>query len=119
MTIRGISHPMAVTRSGKLASIDDAAYLDQLIMLGLSDCESENPFQDLGFPMELLFQSQSSDNLARIEGFVREFFEGLREEGIAQLQELAFSQDQGAVFVQILYLNLFNGQTSSLIQTFV
>jgi len=119
-SIVGVAWPLMPNEHGKFNTVADAAYVDQIIQMSLSDCESANPFQDLGFPVELIFDSATGFNFAKIRMLVEDTFTKLEEFGLAELLTYEMSPVQDNTFiVSISYLNIISGETKNVNQVFV
>lgn len=56
MAKTGLSVPIAVNQAGGALLDEGGDQILKLIMLALTDCESANPFQNLGLPEDIIFR---------------------------------------------------------------
>lgn len=115
--IRGIAAPLRVTRTGKWEEITGDEYLNQLILMSLSDCESQNPFHTgLGIDPGILFDTQGVYNTAAIKWLIEETFTQFESDGLAKLLDYtvgAVDQD-GHLTVGIRYHSFLNGEDGAI-----
>ena len=90
--------------------------LRKIIMLGLSDCDSANPFQDLGLTPDMVFQNQTPELEARIRRRVQDVFRALESQHRARLTDetLAFERLPATqeLVLPIRYLNLETNESA-------
>jgi hypothetical protein len=80
----GIALPISVVKGRlQLASAEDQ--LKKIIFLGLSDCDSANPFQDLGIDTSVVFAIADEDTKARARRRIVTIFKALQAQGRARL----------------------------------
>jgi hypothetical protein len=74
----GIAIPFSADGRGRLALCSGPAQLRKIIIQNLSDCESLNPFQDLGIGAEMVFAINSTKLRQDIKRKINELFKRLQ-----------------------------------------
>ena len=96
--------------SGAVATVSGSAQLQKLIIVRLSDCDSANPFQDLGIGADVIFgiDSEESRNVLRLR--ILEVFKHFEQAGRAKLMGgypvFAFNSSTQELQADIKYINL-------------
>ncbi len=105
--MKGLGVPIRV-EAGGLAVCAGEEQLRNIILLSLSLCESENPFQDLGIGADLVFDNDTEAVRGRIRGRVSSLFRRLEREGRARLVlgYPIFAREDDGLVVQLRYINL-------------
>lgn len=81
--------------------------LKKIIMLSIADCDSGNPYQDLGIDQALVFSLSDEQTKAYARRRIIDAFKRLEAEGRAELNGTPkFTTREGELEVQIKYLNL-------------
>lgn len=105
----GIALPLQVVQ-GRLRLASGEDQLKKIIFLGLSDCDSMNPFQDLGIDTRVIFSINDTDSQARIRRRIQDLFAQLQAQGRAKLAPGAptFSTDAETqdLIADIEYVNM-------------
>jgi hypothetical protein len=105
----GIALPISVVK-GRLQLTDGEDQLKKIIFLGLSDCDSANPFQDLGIDTTVVFSIADEDTKARVRRRIVTVFDNLKAQGRARLASgsPAFSVDSETqeLIAEIEYVNM-------------
>lgn len=79
MAFTGIELPVQVTKSGGVKKVSDGKQLRKLFLMAFSEGSDNNPFQDLGVDMSLIFSMQSTVTPGEIVEIVKDIvklFEG-------------------------------------------
>jgi len=108
MSISGISVPFQGTQTGGLSISSDDEYIRQLIMIALSDCSSDNPFQDIGLGEGHVFQPNTSRTKGQILVRVKKVFDDFELRKLARLNGRPkwLSAVDGEAKLLISYYNL-------------
>lgn len=110
MTLRGLSLPVKPGPDGKAVMINDEdEQLAKIIAIGLSDCTSSNPFQDLGLPQSIIFDIGDDTTRGLVYDYLERFFTRLERQGRAKLTKLApgsVSKTEGETVLAVEYTNL-------------
>lgn len=105
--MKGLGVPIRA-EAGGLAVCAGEEQLRNIIVLSLSLCDSENPFQDLGIGADLVFDNDTASVRGRIRSRVSALFRRLEREGRARLVlgHPIFAREGGELVVQLRYINL-------------
>lgn len=104
----GISLPIRVA-NGRLVKDSGETQLKKIISLALADCESGNPFQELGVDPAVIFSLNREEVRAYAKRRVIEVFKRLQAEGRATILSgyPVFKQEaEGELVCEIKYINL-------------
>ena len=104
----GLKMPVGVTSAGGAALLDEPDELRKLVILAISEGEDDNPFQQLGIDMRIIFAQNdpSAVALARssITAILNKFDERLALDSSVPIQ---FNiEENGELRVQFRYVNL-------------
>jgi hypothetical protein len=109
LMMKGISIPIG-GQGGKLATVSGEDQLRKIIILNLSDCESANPFQDLGIGAQVIFDASSPATQGVIRSRIMQVFKRLERQGRASLAQgyptFSADRDNGQLIAEIRYINL-------------
>jgi len=108
--LRGLEIPVVPGPGGRARMIDDESeQLGKIIALSLSDCDSINPFIDLGISEENVFDMNDESTRARVMEYIERRFDRFRREGRAQLKSVKPSSERnehGESVLNITYIDL-------------
>lgn len=90
----GIKVPLRAI-NGRLEKLGGDAYIEQLIMTGLGDCQSENPFQDIGLGEFMIFGINDDRSTSDIRTRIAQVFALLEADQLAKLERLTFEEEDG------------------------
>jgi hypothetical protein len=102
--------------------VEGEEQLKKIIFLALSDCSSDNPFQDLGMDPDIVFANNDGETQARLNHRIVERFQRFEVEGRAKLAPSypRFSADERSqeLVVDVRYVNLETTSEEELSLTF-
>lgn len=103
----GLSLPIRAI-NGRAAIESGEAQLKKIIMLAIADCDSGNPYQELGIDTLIVFALDDQQVKAFARRRIVDAFKRMEAEGRAQLDGDAptFSSKDGELTCQIKYINL-------------
>ena len=115
MPSSGIKIPFQRNSRGLTATDSGDSYLAGLILVALNDCDSANPFQDLGIG-ENVFSIQDSAARSKIAGRISNVFDEFKRLEMAELSRsgIKFSDQDGETIVNVDYISLESGKPQSL-----
>jgi len=107
--MKGLRIPIQAS-AGRLETVRGEDQLRKVIVLNLSDCESSNPFQDIGIGSAMVFDVDDPTTRARISRNIATLFKRLEREGRARLSQgyPIFTADQVSqeLHCEVRYVNL-------------
>jgi hypothetical protein len=113
----GLSAPFAV-KQGRLIRTTGEEQLRKIILLSLSDCSSDNPFQDLGIGIQAIFNVEGPEVRFSIARRIQGVFKLLQAQGRATLSpnypKFEVNRAQCELVVYIHYINLETATTNEL-----
>lgn len=95
----GLALPFAASGEGGLAVLYGDEYILQLVRTYAADCDSDNPFQDIGIGLEAVFQL-SSDGAwkGQIRRKMQQMFKlYLERTNLAVLKDVSFAKTEDGV----------------------
>lgn len=112
----GLRMPVGVDGTGgaALASRDEQNH--KIIKIALSDCDSENAFQDIGLGNWMIFEIDAPEVQARALNFIRRIFRQFRAEQRYKLLErtIQFNKTtEGELDLEFKYLDIESDQEST------
>lgn len=112
MTV-GLKIPVGPDKQGRAKTVDGVEYTKQTIITSLRNCESRNPFQDLGLGNTMIFDINDETTTTRIVIRIEEIFASLEIQEIAKLGSSSTKQaiefetiKEGELDVIIRYIDL-------------
>lgn len=118
----GLALPFSADGRGRLALVSGNNQLEKIIILNLSDLESENPFQsDLGLGADMVFAVASDKLRAEVNRRIKLLFRRLQLSDRARLEgPVIFTTDDNLqeMTVDIKYINLEEDKPGELGITF-
>lgn len=115
---KGIELPIQIVNGRiKLLSGDD--YIEQLILVALGECDSDNPFQDLGLGEFMIFAINAEAIEGEIRQKVRAIFSSFERDRLAKLpsasaRSIRFEQKGEEKVMYLDYVNLETGERREL-----
>lgn len=109
MAKTGISLPFAADKNGRLVLSSGEVQLSKVILLNLSDCDSRNPFQDLGLGNDFIFGMNDEAIQAELRRRINLLFRRLQlKERARLLQPPVFTvlSETQELDCTIVYLNM-------------
>lgn len=106
---RGLALPILPGPGGKARMVEDEdEQLTKIIMIGLSDCTSGNPFQKIGLPQSVIFDINDDKSRGLVYDYLERFFARLEREGRAKLTQLEPGNvtNEGESVVNVYYYNI-------------
>ena len=82
--MKGLEVPIEA-QNGRLMTVAGEDQLKKILMLNLSNCDSANPFQDLGLDPGIVFRLDDPDTRALIRSQIVTLFKRFEREGRARL----------------------------------
>jgi hypothetical protein len=108
--MRGLSIPIGTDDEGRLKLVtDDDQQLAKIIMLGLCDCTSGNPYQQLGIPLDNIFDINDRGTRSRVQEYLERFFKRLERQGRARLISVEADDsrnEHGEAVLRVRYANI-------------
>src|SRR5262245_2061814 len=103
----GLSLPLRAD-NGRAALSTGEEQLKKVIMLAIADCDSGNPYQDLGIDQAIVFSMNDDQTKAYAKRRIVDAFRRLEVEGRAQLigAPTFTTLEGGSLECQIKYLNI-------------
>lgn len=105
---QGIELPTQVV-DGRLKLLSGNEYIEQLIVTGMGDNTSDNPFLDVGLGESMIFDINDALTDAQIRVLVEGVFDSLEADQLARLSSLTFSSEGGQKKMYVEYENLETG----------
>ena len=105
---RGIRLPVSI-KHGRIALVSGDEYIRQLMVVAFGDCESDNPFEDLGLGEGMIFGVNDSMTEGEIIARIEMIMEDFAENGLASLipsDPPTFEKREGELFMELPYINL-------------
>jgi len=109
----GLAIPVGVNAQGRAKTADRSDFIKQTVLTAIRDCQSRNPFQDLGIDETIIFDINDKITVARIKMRIVEIFSRFEAEALAKLDHgaaerpLHFEQTaEGELDVHIKYVDL-------------
>lgn len=107
--MRGLAVPIS-GQGGRIATVSGEDQLRKIIILNLSDCDSANPFQDLGLGSEIIFDIDSPATQGRIRARIMQVFQRLEQADRARLSPgypiFRSDPDRQELVADVRYVNL-------------
>lgn len=106
---RGLALPVKPGPDGRAMMLEDDDQLDSVIMIGLNDCTSANPFQSLGIPMDNIFDLNDDSVRGRVRDYLERFFKRLQNAGRARLLSVTAESElseQGEAVLVVRYMHM-------------
>jgi len=106
---QGIAFPFRASPRKGVELSEGPEYIRHLVLVALGDCDSDNPYQDLGIGNAVIFRNLSNP---AVQGWVtrkvRDIFRTFEAEELARLHTLDFegSVDDGDLTALITYVDL-------------
>lgn len=122
-TSKGIHVVFQANGKGGLRVVDGDTHIMNLALVALLDCQSANPFQQLGISEGMIFENPDNELFNDLKDSVRDIFERFRISKLAKLQDrpdnLSITQTADGewnmkVFIINLETNKPSGQAFSL-----
>ena len=88
---------------------DESEQLAKIIALALSDCDSSNPFVNIGISEDNVFDMNDDSTRARVMEYVERRFDRFRREGRAKLKSVEPDPERnehGESVLNIVYIDL-------------
>lgn len=108
--LRGLEIPVVPDPAGRARMIDDESeQLAKIIALALSDCDSSNPFVNIGISEDNVFDMNDDSTRARVMEYVERRFDRFRREGRAKLKSVEPDPERnehGESVLNIVYIDL-------------
>lgn len=105
----GLAFPFKVSRSGGIETMTSDELITAYVRIYCSDCESDNPYQDLGIGSDAIFQVSSDASWkAQVRRKVKQAFSlYLEPSNLAKLKSISFSKDtEGEDNVDIIFFSI-------------
>lgn len=105
----GIAVPVSGDGRGRFAFVSGEAQLAKLISVNLSDCDSDNPFQDLGTGRDAIFAVNDDRTRINLRQRINRLFTRLQLQDRARLRQPAVfttNSEEQELDVEIEYINL-------------
>jgi hypothetical protein len=113
----GIALPFG-TVNGRLALITGEEQLQKIILLSLSDCDSANPFQDLGIGMRAIFAIDGPEVRSHLSEEIKKAFTRFEKAGKARLSpgypKFDMNSTTQELVAHVRYINMETATTSEL-----
>lgn len=110
MALRGLAIPVMPGPDGRAMMVEDEdEQLAKIIAVGLSDCTSNNPYQNLGMPNAVVFDLNDDTTRGRVYEYLERFFARLQREGRAKLTSVEVEDepaDSGEMVLVVRYTNI-------------
>ena len=107
--MKGLEVPIEA-QNGRLITVAGEDQLKKILMLNLSNCDSANPFQDLGLDPGIVFRLDDPDTRALIRSQIVALFKRFEREGRARLANgsPSFVSDPATqtLMADVRYINL-------------
>jgi hypothetical protein len=106
---KGIAIPFTV-KGGRLQMLEGNDYVRQLLMTALGNCDSENPFRDLGLGEFMIFGINDQLSEGEIRKKIEQIFETFEVDQLAKIQDpkrdIRFYRNAEELFCEISYVDL-------------
>lgn len=112
----GLRMPVGVDGTGGAALSSGDAQNQKIIKIALSDCDSDNAFQDIGLGNWMIFEIDAPEVQARALNFIRRIFRQFRAEQRYKLLErtIQFTKTtEGELDLEFKYLDIESDQEST------
>lgn len=106
------------TKQGRLVRLTGEDQLRKIILLSLSDCESSNPFQDLGIGIQAIFNVDGPEVRFSVANRIQAAFKRLNTQGRATLSpgypKFEVNRSQQELVVYVRYINIETTTTNEM-----
>lgn len=112
----GLRMPVGVDGTGGAALSSGDDQNNKIIKTALSDCDSENAFQDIGLGIWMIYEIDSPEVQARALNFIRRMFRQFRAEQRYKLLErtIQFTKTvEGELDLEFKYLDIESDQETT------
>lgn len=112
----GLRMPVGVDASGGAALAAGDEQNNKIIKVALSDCDSENAFQDIGLGVWMIYEIDSPEVQARALNIIRRIFRQFRAEQRFKLLERTIrfvKSTEGETDLEFKYLDIESDQEST------
>lgn len=87
---KGLALPLDVNSLGRATVVSGSEQLGKLLIIAIQPCSSDNPFQDLGLPENLIFDINSPTLHGKLNLAIQNIFASFEKEGRARLRSVNF-----------------------------
>lgn len=115
----GMRMPVGVDEQGGAAMSAGSDYIHQLLITALRDCESRNPFQDLGISERNIFDIDDPVTRGRLMTRVKDVFARFEAQSLARLASgssairWAESEADGEAVLEVQYIDMESNRNQS------
>ena len=111
--------PITLGPKGQAEPIEGSDLTRQLLLIALRECESDNPFQNLGVDEKFIFEGDALALRSRLELKVADVFDTFERARLAKLatgEEMEIIKlESGVLEMRIKYIDLETGKQNELL----
>lgn len=119
---RGLKVPLEINKRGGLKTVEGSEYFKQLVMIGLQENISINPFQpgdgvSIGINPRMIYDLNSSASYPKIRYEIERWFKRKEKEGLLKLAKgsdgIRFTKKGEDTFAEINYIEIDSDKPST------